>query len=262
MRNIRFTTAVPLAPPPPRAALPQTDARFDDKNPVLRPQLPDAESLLPYLRRIDSARIYTNHGPLAAELESRLAERLALPTSGVACAASGTAALVGAILAVAGRASRERPFAVMPAFTFVATAVAAELCGYRPYLVDIDPESLLIDPQDLLDHPVLDHAGLVIPVAAFGRPPQQQGWRSFQERTTIPVVIDGAASFDRLEEAPPHGLGSIPVVLSFHATKAFGVGEGGGVAASDARLIERIVQALNFGFAIPAIPARPARTAR
>ena len=232
---------MPSSREPTRASTPisRVPAPSATKIPVLRPRLPDAELLLPKLRRIDSARIYTNHGPLAAEFEALLAERLGLGPAGIACAASGTAALVGAILAVAGRASSERPFAIMPAYTFVATAAAAELCGYRPYLVDIDPETLLIDPQNLLDHPILDRAGLVIPVAAFGRPPQQQAWRSFQARMNIPVVIDGAASFDLLEEAPTHCVGSIPVVLSFHATKAFGVGEGGGVASSDKGLIER-----------------------
>ena len=50
--------------------------------PVLRPQLPSAERLLPYLRRIDDARIYSNWGPLSVELEGRLAERLGVPAGG------------------------------------------------------------------------------------------------------------------------------------------------------------------------------------
>ena len=45
-----------------------------DGIPVLRPLLPRAERLLPYLRRIDETRIYSNHGPLSGELERRLAE--------------------------------------------------------------------------------------------------------------------------------------------------------------------------------------------
>ena len=66
--------------------------------PVLRPQLPPAEQLLPVLKRIDEARIYTNWGPLSSELEGRLARTLRLPAGGVVSASSGTAALVGAIL--------------------------------------------------------------------------------------------------------------------------------------------------------------------
>jgi hypothetical protein len=38
--------------------------------PVLRPRLPDAGQLLPYLRRIDASRVYTNWGALAKEFGS------------------------------------------------------------------------------------------------------------------------------------------------------------------------------------------------
>ena len=43
----------------------------DKSVPVLRPLLPTADRLVPYLRRIDATRIYTNFGPLACELERR-----------------------------------------------------------------------------------------------------------------------------------------------------------------------------------------------
>jgi hypothetical protein len=46
--------------------------------PVLRPLLPQADRLLPYLRRIDASRIYTNWGPLASELECRLSGQFGL----------------------------------------------------------------------------------------------------------------------------------------------------------------------------------------
>ena len=216
--------------------------------PILCPQLPSVDRLLPYLRRIDSTRTYSNHGPLVGELERRLAEHLRLPLGGVVSAASGTAALVGAILATAGRARPERPFAVVPAFTFVATASAVEQCGYRPYLADVDAESWMLDPDRLAVRPERDRIGIVVPVAPFGRPVPQLPWREFRERTGIPVAIDGAASFEALSDAPDRCLGDIPVALSFHATKSFATGEGGGVAATDTELARRVVQALNFGF--------------
>src|SRR5262249_12400972 len=81
-----------------------------DKVPALRPLLPPADRLLPYLRRIDAARTYTNWGPLACELERRLCAHFDVPDKCVISAGSGTAALVGAILATAGRAKKERPF--------------------------------------------------------------------------------------------------------------------------------------------------------
>jgi dTDP-4-amino-4,6-dideoxygalactose transaminase len=219
----------------------------DDTVPVLRPLLPLADRILPYLRRIDETRIYSNHGPLSCELERRLAEHLRLPQGGLACAGSGTAALIGAILAAAGRATAERPLAIIPAFTFAATAAAVEQCGYQPHLADVDADSWMLDAEQLQQHRERDRIGIVVPVAPFGRPVPQEPWRRFRLVTGIPVVIDGAASFAGLAEAAEELLGDIPVAISFHATKAFATGEGGGVACHDVELAQRAAQALNFG---------------
>ena len=216
--------------------------------PVLRPRLPRTDRLVPYLRRIDAARVYTNHGPLATTLALGLVECLSLPPGGIACASSGTTALVGAILAVAGPAAKERPLALVPAFTFVATAEAAELAGYRSWITDVDPVTWMLDPERLLQHPALDSVGLVVPVAPFGRPVPQAPWLEFRRRTGIAVVIDGAASFDRIASDPERLLNEIPVALSFHATKAFATAEGGCVATTDPDLTHRVTRVLNFGF--------------
>jgi dTDP-4-amino-4,6-dideoxygalactose transaminase len=217
--------------------------------PVLRACLPSAERLLPYLRRIDAQRIYSNFGPLAVEFEARLAQQLGLSASMVTSAGSGTAALVAAILASAGRATRERPFALVPSYTFVATAVAVEQCGYTPLLVDVDPSSWMLAPARLLAHPQLDRVGIVVPVSAYGRPVPQEAWQQFRAATGIPVAIDAAAGFDRLvSEQADDMIGPLPIALSFHATKSFGIGEGGAVIATDPSCVARAARALNFGF--------------
>jgi dTDP-4-amino-4,6-dideoxygalactose transaminase len=192
--------------------------------------------------------MYSNWGPLCRELEQRLAGRLRLPAAAIASASSGTAALVGAILAVAGRAKEERPLALVPALTFSATAIAVEQCGYRPRIVDVDETTWMLDPERLIGHAELDRIGLVAPVAPFGRPVPQEQWRAFSDATSVPVVIDGAASFDRLVDGPEGFVGEIPVAISFHATKSFSTGEGGCVASANTELAARAAQALNFGF--------------
>jgi dTDP-4-amino-4,6-dideoxygalactose transaminase len=225
--------------------------------PVFRPQLPKSRDLLPYLQRIDGTRVYSNHGPLVLELERRLNDCLGMPSADVRCANSGTSALVGAILATAGRATAPRPWAVIPAFTFVATSAAVEQCGYQPYLVDVDAATWLLDPKMLIRHPMRERIGLVMPVATFGRPVPQAPWGDFRDETGIPVVIDGAASIAGLVDNARAYVGSIPVALSFHATKCFGAGEGGAVVSSDTDLTLRAAQALNFGFS----GSRDSRTA-
>lgn len=225
----------------------QREAASNSPIPVMRPLLPRAERLLPYLRRIDETRLYSNYGPLSVELERRLAQALDLPAGGLVCASSGTAALVGAILASAGRASPAKPLALVPAFTFAATACAAEQCGFEPYFADIDSSTWMLDADRLADHRVLDRVGLVVPVGPFGRPVPQDAWLRFRSATGIPVVIDGAAGLAALAERPHDFLGGVPVAISFHATKVYATGEGGAVATSDLDLAKRSSQALNFG---------------
>jgi dTDP-4-amino-4,6-dideoxygalactose transaminase len=219
-----------------------------DLIPVLRPRLPTADRILPYLQRIDAARTYSNYGPLVLEFQSRLARLFHTAPECVITASCGTDGLIGAIFACAGVGGAVRPLAVLPAFTFAATAIAVERCGFQPYLVDVDPQTCMIGPAELLDHPNLDRVGVVVAVAPFGCPLAQAEWLAFQQRTGIPVVLDVAASFSSLMAAPATQIGPLPSVLSLHATKSFGVGEGGCVITTDMKLAERISATLNFGF--------------
>lgn len=234
-------TAVPEAPP-------RSDTSPEPNLPVLRPRLPSADRLFPYLQRIDATRSYTNFGPLVLEFESRLAAILGARPGAIASASTGTAALEATILAIAGRATRERPLALLPAFTFVATAVAVEACGYQPFLLDVDSDTWMLDPERLLGHPMLARAGVVVAVAPFGLAPAQAAWAGFARKTGLPVVIDAAASLEAVSGLQGACLGEVPVMLSFHATKSFGIGEGGCVACGDPHLAARITQSLNFGF--------------
>lgn len=222
----------------------------DDRTALLacRPLMPPAEQLLPYLQRADRARRYSNHGELVLEFERRLASLLRVERDRVVSASSGTAALVGAILGTAGRARPERPLALCPSYTFVATASALEQCGYTPYLLDVDADTWQLDPVGLARHPMIERAGLVVPVAVYGRPIDQAPWCALSEQSGVAVVIDGATSIEALARSAAWHAGRIPVALSFHATKAFSTGEGGAVIGGDAASTEQIFRALNFGF--------------
>jgi dTDP-4-amino-4,6-dideoxygalactose transaminase len=216
--------------------------------PVCRPRLPSADALFPYLDKLDLTRWYSNLGPLERQLAARLSRLLGSDDPIVATASSGTTALIGAILANAGRPSARRPLCLCPDYTFVATAAAIEQCGYQLRFVDIDEASWSLDPETLFGHPELPSVGLVVPVAPYGRAVPQKHWLRFQSLTGIPVVIDGAAGIEMLQDDPTSYIGPVPVALSLHATKAFATGEGGAIVTSSADLLRRSVQALNFGF--------------
>jgi dTDP-4-amino-4,6-dideoxygalactose transaminase len=209
--------------------------------PVLRPKLPSVERLAPYLAEIDHSRIYSNFGPQARTLERRLAAHFGLAGRTVTTVANAT---LGLTLALMAQMAPAGTLCMMPSWTFVASAHAAVLAGLTPYFVEVDPVSWALDPgaveREIARAP--GRVGAVMVVAPFGRPINYMAWDEFKDRTGLPVVIDAAAAFDSLQ------VGQCPAVVSLHATKVFGVGEGGFVASRNDTLIEGVVKRSNFGF--------------
>jgi dTDP-4-amino-4,6-dideoxygalactose transaminase len=206
------------------------------------PRLPTTARLRPYLEKIDQSRIYTNFGPLAVAFEERLAAHFSLPPRTVLTVANCT---LGLTLALLAQRAAPGTLCVVPAWTFVATAQAAVLAGLVPYFVDVDPATGALDTTSLssLIRDAPNQVGAVMPVAPFGQPLEIRAWDHFRSRTGVPVVIDAAAGFDSLQP------GDTPAVVSLHATKALGAGEGGFVVSTDPALIWEIRARSNFGFA-------------
>lgn len=212
--------------------------------PVMKPQLPNVEQLAPYLRRIDEARYYTNHGPLLRELEARFAAFFAVSPEQLGVVANGTVALSAALVAAGARLGKK---CLLPSWTFVASAAAVWAANLRPHFVDVDPDTWMLDPGAIARRNDLDEVGAVMVVSAFGAPVDTRAWDAFAAATGIPVVIDCAASFDTVARISTARPGKAPLMISLHATKVFGIGEGGIVLSTDRELIERFNKICNFG---------------
>jgi len=227
--------AVPPATPQPQALAPTPGPV-----PVARPRMPLAEMVLPYLQQIDESRWYSNHGPLIRRLEQRLADRFA-PGAHVVTAANATQALA---LGLKAMDLRPGGYVVTPSWTFVATAHAILQAGLKPWFVDVDPQTWMLDPAAVSAMgPALGREVVaVVPVCAFGAMPDLGAWRAFREATGVPVLVDAAAAFDTLNDA------RLPAVISLHATKVLGLGEGGILVTDDEAFAQRIDQLTNFGF--------------
>jgi dTDP-4-amino-4,6-dideoxygalactose transaminase len=219
--------------------------RADDAGvtvPVCRPRLPEAAFLARYLREIDAARWYTNCGPLCARFERRLAEHAgASDGDAVAVAANATLALTVTLLAL--ELPRDAP-CLMPAWTFAATGHAVVRAGLVPRFADADPDGGVLTPE-IAERCIAEGGAppaAVIAVSPFGLPVDARGWEAFRRRTGIPVVIDAAGGFDGVRAS------AVPTVVSLHATKVLGIGEGAFVACADAALVRAVRQRINFGF--------------
>lgn len=215
--------------------------------PFLRPSLPGARQLLPYLEEIDRSHVYSNFGPLNQCVEARVQAEYFDGQGGVVTVSNATIGLMTAVRMCHRPGAR---YALMPSFTFAATPLAALWCGLEPYFVDVRPGDWC------LDEPIVsrtleqlgDQVAVVVPYACFGSAMDLDFYAGLHRRG-IPVVVDAAPGFGVRTGSGPFGLG-FPgaVVYSFHATKTFGIGEGGLVYSGDAALIAQMRQAINFGF--------------
>src|SRR5688572_20188916 len=106
-----------------------------ERIPLLLPSMPSADALLPFLRRIDANRHYTNFGPLCLEFEAWLAQRAPARDGGWAVTTMANATLA---LELALQAFDLAPGArvLLPAITFVASATAVLRRGLVPVIAD------------------------------------------------------------------------------------------------------------------------------
>ena len=207
--------------------------------PLLVPDLPPAEELLPYLRRIDASRWYTNFGPLVREFEAAMQARFAAPAQHAVSVSNATLGLEVALLAL-GLPPGSR--VLMPALTFVATATATLRAGHVPVFCDVDPDTWLLTPEIAARALRDQRVDAVMPVATYGCPCEAAGWDAFAADTGLPVVVDAAGAYGN------QACGQrIVVVFSLHATKSLAAAEGGLVLSADAAYADRVRQLSNFG---------------
>lgn len=208
--------------------------------PYLIPDMPTAEEILPFLKEIDSNRWYTNFGPLVARLLDKIRDtHFSDKRVNLLLCNTGTSALELGLLALGMRSGAR---VLVPAFTFPATANAIQNCGFEPVFCDVDEKSWIMTPDIAMEVISKTHVDAIMPVAALGRPVPVWQWDLFAEKTGLPVIIDAAAALGN-QEVGRHAI----VAFSLHATKAFGIGEGGILASQNEDVISRARRISNFG---------------
>ena len=197
--------------------------------PFNRPHLTGRE--LQYLQQ--AAPHLSGDGPFsdrcAQWLEQRTGCARALLTT------SGTAALeLAMLLAEIGPGDE----VVMPSFTFVTTANAVVLRGATPVFVDVQPDTLNLDPA-LLEPAITERTRAVVPVHYAGVACDMAAIDPIVTRHRLAVIEDAAQGL--LSSYRGAALGAIGALgcLSFHETKNVHCGEGGALLVNDPALVER-----------------------
>lgn len=211
----------------------------------LIPDLPDADALLPWLRQMDANRWYTNYGPLVLEFERQLSVMLSIANGGRHVAL--TSLVTGYHALEFGLRAFKLPvgsLVLMPVVTFPACPLAAIHAGLTPVFADVDAARWSLTPAIARRICERHTIQAIMPVAVYGVPLPVLEWDEFTREFNIPVIIDAAAAVET-QKVPQQCL----VAHSLHATKPFGIGEGGALAGSEANtpLVKHAYELSSFG---------------
>lgn len=206
--------------------------RFADPIPVGQLYFPSWERYTKAMGEIFDRGWYTNHGPLARELEERLAEFLAVKHAVVV--SNATVGLVMAVKCLGLKGS-----VVVPGFTFVASAQAVSWAGPEVTFCDVDPETHHATPQTLTAV-IDDDVSAILAVNLWGGTCKPRELEAFAEARGLKLIFDSAHGVGvRTGGVPLGGFGDVEV-FSFHATKILSATEGGCVCTNDDALAAKL----------------------
>jgi dTDP-4-amino-4,6-dideoxygalactose transaminase len=223
--------------------------------PLMRPNPPRLSQAASLLTAIEDSGTFSNFGPVNTRFETEIRDRLFGGTGACLTVCNATIGLMLAISEATIAKTRRQRYALMPSFTFAATAQAALWCGLTPLLCDIDPLTWAPSAESeakLLDR-YQDQIAIMLPYATFGYDIDLARYQALGAASGVPVVVDAAASLGT-RSAGGQGFGAGfagSLVYSMHATKSFAVGEGGLIHSADPERIARLRAMANFGFGQP-----------
>lgn len=207
---------------------------------VTMPTLAPLEEVNELMKGIWESGIMTHNGPLVQSFEKECAEHFEVPYM-VSCT-NGTIGLQMAI-----RTLRLKGEIITTPFTFIATINSIIWEGCTPVFVDIDPDTLCIDPNKI-EEKITYHTVGIMPVHVFGNCCDIEIINSIANKYNLKVIYDACHSVGvKYKGQSIFKYGDISVT-SFHATKMLNTAEGGGCFTLDKELDEKLRRIRFFGF--------------
>ncbi|WP_079529624.1 dTDP-4-amino-4,6-dideoxygalactose transaminase [Halobacillus hunanensis] len=175
----------------------------------------------------------SGNGPFGESCKSWLEQQLDCPK--VLLTPSCTASLEMAAILLDIEEGDE---VIMPSYTFVSTANAFVLRGASITFVDVDPATMNIDPE-LIVQAVTERTKAVVVVHYAGAPCEMERIMEVADRHHLYVIEDAAQALMSTYKGKPLGTFGHFGTLSFHETKNYTCGEGGALLINDPDYIER-----------------------
>lgn len=186
---------------------------------------------------VDSLEVgWLGTGPKVKRFEQEFAVYKGVDPDRTAALNSCTAALHVSLLAAGIQSGDE---VITTAMTFCATANAAIHAGATPVPVDIDRNTLNIDPQQI-EAKITDRTRAIIPVHFAGRACEMDAIMAIADKHGLKVIEDCAHAIETEIDGQKAGTFGDFGCFSFYATKNVATGEGGMVIAKSRESIDRI----------------------
>lgn len=208
---------------------------------VTRPFLPPMEEYQKHLDGIWKRNWLTNMGPLSSQLEMELKNHLKV--NHLLFVTNGTIALQIALkaLEITGEV-------ITTPFSFVATTSSIVWEGCTPVFIDIDPESLNIDPTKI-EEAITENTKAILATHVYGNPCDVEAIDRIAKKHNLKVIYDAAHAFGvEINGKSIFSYGDIST-CSLHATKLYHSTEGGLIITKDPELLKKIAAIRNFGIA-------------
>jgi dTDP-4-amino-4,6-dideoxygalactose transaminase len=203
----------------------------DVKIPFSRPTVVGRE--IEYVRAVLESGLLAPDGSFTERSQEWIRQRTG--TAAALLTTSGTSALEMAALLAGIEPGSE---VIMPAFTFVSCANAVALRGGTPVFVDVRPDTLNIDP-DQVAAAVTPRTRAIIAVHYAGVPCDLAPLEAIAARHGLIVVEDAAAAFLSAYRGRPAGATGHLGIFSFNAQKNVMAGEGGALLVNDKHFLPR-----------------------
>ena len=160
------------------------------------------------------------------------------------CLANGTVTLQCALQAVGVKPGDE---VILPGLTWVATAQAALDIGANVVLVDIDPETLCIDPA-AIEKAITRKTKAIIPVHLYGCMCDMDAIMKIARRHKLKVVEDVAHQHGSRWRNQGAGAIGDAGSFSFQQSKPLTCGEGGAVTCNDKAVYDTVFALKQVGW--------------
>lgn len=156
---------------------------------------------------------------------------------------NGTAALHAAMYALGVGPGDE---VIAPAITFAASSNAAVYQGATPIFADVDPDTLLIDPDSVRAR-ITPRTRAIVAVDYAGQPCDYAALRAVADAHGLPIIADACHAIGGSYQGRPVGSVADLSTFSFHPVKHITTGEGGAITTANAEWAEKMRHFRNHG---------------